>query len=124
MTESVSIGGDAPIQIVLEVPDHESLVSVLQLVSDASVPVQTEEITQFDTGDEMSVSIDLGMLTAKQREALVLALEKGYYKRPRDADLAALADRLGITKSAVSQRLRTAEIKLVESALERYIPSR
>jgi predicted DNA binding protein len=124
MTESVSIGGDTPIQIVLEVPDHESLVSVLQLVSDASVPVQTEEITQFDTGDEMSVSIDLGMLTAKQREALVLALEKGYYKRPRDADLAALADRLGITKSAVSQRLRTAEIKLVESALERYIPSR
>jgi predicted DNA binding protein len=122
MTESVHIGGDTPIQIVLEVPDHESLVSVLELVSDAGVPVQTEAITQLDYSDEMTVSIDLAMLTAKQREALELALTEGYYERPRDADLGTLADRLGITKSAVSQRLRTAEIKLVESALDGYAP--
>lgn len=124
MTDSVPVGGDTPIQIVLEVPDHESLVSVLKLVSDASVPVQTEEIIRSASGEEMTVSIDLGLLTAKQREALVLALDEGYYERPRDADLATLADRLGITKSAVSQRLRTAELKLVESALARHAPRR
>jgi predicted DNA binding protein len=124
MTDTVTFGGDTPIQVVLEVPDHESLVSVLELVSDAGVPVQTEQITRPDDSGEMTVSIDLGMLTAKQRETLALALEEGYYERPRDADLSTLADRLGITKSAVSQRLRTAEIKLVESALERHTPPR
>jgi predicted DNA binding protein len=124
MTDSVTLGGDTPIQVVLEVPDQESLVSVLELISDAGVAAQTEQITRPEADQEMTVAIDLGMLTAKQRETLALALEEGYYERPREADLSTLADRLSITKSAVSQRLRTAEIKLVESALERYTPPR
>lgn len=111
---------DTPIQVILEVPNHESLVELLETVSDANLPVQTEDITPARPGEETTVTVDLSVLTDKQREALDLALEMGYYKRPRDATLTELAAKLNITKSAVSQRLRAAELKLVETAIGRY----
>lgn len=52
-------------------------------------------------------------LTEKQREAVELAVEEGYYDRPRDASLGDLAERLDITRSALSQRLKAVESKLV-----------
>ncbi|WP_259517446.1 helix-turn-helix domain-containing protein [Halanaeroarchaeum sp. HSR-CO] len=52
-------------------------------------------------------------LTEKQREAIQLAVEEGYYDRPRDVSLGDLADRLDITRSALSQRLNAVESKLV-----------
>lgn len=69
---------------------------------------------------ESSITLELDILTDKQREALTLALEEGYYERPRKSDLGDLADGLAISKSAVSQRLRTAETKLIKSAFQRY----
>lgn len=52
-------------------------------------------------------------LTEKQREAVELAVEEGYYDRPRDVSLGDLAERLDITRSALSQRLNAVESKLV-----------
>lgn len=57
-------------------------------------------------------------ITQRQQEAVRTALEIGYYDRPRTATLNDLAQRLGITKSAVSQRLNAAETKLVKSAFD------
>ena len=45
-------------------------------------------------------------LTSAQRETLILALENGYFEVPRQHSLNQLADELGISDSAVSQRLR------------------
>lgn len=47
-------------------------------------------------------------LTSAQREALVAALEMGYFEVPREATAGDVAERLGITKQAVSERLRRA----------------
>ena len=47
-------------------------------------------------------------LTDEQREALRLALQHGYYEEPRETDLAALADELGISRQAFAARLRRA----------------
>ncbi|MGM0399070.1 MAG: helix-turn-helix domain-containing protein [Halobacteriota archaeon] len=52
-------------------------------------------------------------LTEKQREAVQLAVDEGYYDRPRDVSLGDLAERLDITRSALSQRLNAVESKLV-----------
>jgi predicted DNA binding protein len=41
----------------------------------------------------------------------------GYYEQPRTTDLGAIADELGVSESAVSQRLNNAETKLVEAYL-------
>jgi predicted DNA binding protein len=54
--------------------------------------------------------------TECQVEAVETAIAAGYYENPRTATLEEVADRLGITKSATSQRLNAAERKLVESA--------
>lgn len=115
-----STARDEPVQVVLEVPDRESLVTLLETISEQGLSARTESIAQAALTDDTSVTVDLDVLTDKQREALALALDSGYYSRPRDATLSDLADRLAITKSAVSQRLRTAERKLVENAMERY----
>lgn len=45
-------------------------------------------------------------LTDPQHEVLALALERGYFDVPRQINVVELADELGISDSAVSQRLR------------------
>jgi len=47
-------------------------------------------------------------LTDPQREALVLAVERGYYDIPRTCTTAELAEELGISDQAVTERLRRA----------------
>lgn len=111
---------DVPLQVVLEVPDHDGLLAVLDAVSDIDIPVQTENIRPATIAADASVTINLGVLTEKQRETLELALEQGYYDRPRESELEDLAAHLDISKSAVSQRLRGAELKLIKNALGRY----
>lgn len=56
-------------------------------------------------------------LTDAQHETLVEALDGGYYEIPRDADMAALSDELGVSHQALSERLRRAHRVLVEDAV-------
>ncbi|MFB6163941.1 MAG: bacterio-opsin activator domain-containing protein [Haloarculaceae archaeon] len=56
-------------------------------------------------------------LTPKQHEALVTAWERGYWKSPRQTDLDAVADELGITQQSLSDRLRRAHYTLIENTL-------
>lgn len=56
-------------------------------------------------------------LTPAQREALLLAYREGYFEAPRAIDQSALADRLGISRQALSARLRRGYRNLVASTL-------
>ncbi|MXR51440.1 bacterio-opsin activator [Halovenus sp. WSH3] len=107
--------------VVLEIPDRQTLVELLSTVEESESPVVTRDIRRADESGDGYVSVDLGELTAKQKQALELAVEAGYYERPRDADLGELGDRLAISKSAVSQRLRSAERKLIETAIRQVV---
>ena len=60
------------------------------------------------------VTFDLSSLTPKQRGSLELAVLRGYFDDDGDVALGDLADELDISKSALSQRLRTAQAKLVK----------
>lgn len=60
------------------------------------------------------VTFDLSALTPKQRGSLELAVVRGYFDDDVDVALGDLADELDISKSALSQRLRTAQAKLVK----------
>jgi len=60
------------------------------------------------------VTFDLSALTPKQRGSLELAVLRGYFDDDGDVALGDLADELDISKSALSQRLRTAQAKLVK----------
>ncbi|WP_348610500.1 helix-turn-helix domain-containing protein [Halobaculum rarum] len=56
-------------------------------------------------------------LTARQREAVAVAFDAGYYEVPREADLDAVADNLGCARATASAHLRKAERALVADVL-------
>lgn len=56
-------------------------------------------------------------LTRRQRETLITAYRQGYFDIPRKITLVDLAEELGISDQAVSERLRRGEAKLVGSQL-------
>ncbi len=65
----------------------------------------------------VSVQNDSYALTDTQREALVLAFERGYFDSPREVSLEELADELGITQQSLSSRLKRGHRRLIEGAL-------
>lgn len=56
-------------------------------------------------------------LTPQQREALVMAARGGYFDIPRQQSIAELAEALGISSNAASQRLRRGSRNLVRNTL-------
>jgi len=53
------------------------------------------------------------LLTKKQYDALVLAFKKGYYEVPRKCTLEELAESLGIKRVAMQERIRRAELRIM-----------
>ncbi|SNR47120.1 helix-turn-helix domain-containing protein [Halorubrum vacuolatum] len=74
----------------------------------ASVTVRSIISTEGPDGTE-SCSVDLSALTPKQREAVSLAQDHGYYDPSSEVALSELAAELDISTSALSQRLQRAE---------------
>lgn len=56
-------------------------------------------------------------LTETQREALVLAYERGYFDSPRSSSLDEIAEELGITQQSLSSRLRRGHRRLIAATL-------
>lgn len=63
-------------------------------------------------------------LTPEQREALVTALEMGYFSIPRETQIEDLAEELDISTNAVSERLRRATGNLSRNLLTVSLPNR
>lgn len=61
---------------------------------------------------------DNGGLTSRQREILGSAVNAGYYEFPRKVSLSDMADRLGVSKSSLSETLMLIEKKVVAKYLE------
>ena len=59
-----------------------------------------------------------GRLTDRQREALAVARDLGYYDVPRKADLEAVAEALDCVPATASTLLRRGEARLVDDALD------
>lgn len=57
------------------------------------------------------------VLTERQREVLLAAVEHGYYETPRRCSLTELADKMGIAKSTCSGMLQRIEKALVDDFL-------
>lgn len=57
-------------------------------------------------------------LSETERRTLEAAVDRGYFNRPRNADLGALADEFGISKPAVSNNLRRGEERVLSRVVE------
>lgn len=58
------------------------------------------------------VKCNMDVLTDKQREMMQTASDMGYFEVPREVGLAAVADEIGISSQAASERLRRGQHKL------------
>lgn len=72
--------------------------------------------------DEESVANDGGVerrygITESQREALLCALDAGYFDVPRCTKMEAIADEMGVSTTALSRRLRRGQRNLVRNTL-------
>jgi predicted DNA binding protein/ActR/RegA family two-component response regulator len=80
----------------------------------------TESVTTlWTTADHASVSETdaVGELTDRQRQVLELAVEAGYFERPRHNNTGELAESLDISRSTFTQHLRAAQRKLFEAGI-------
>ena len=110
---------DGTILVTAYVDDRSAvrrLVDELRGVVDRVRLVRLAVVEGADATEQ--VTFDLSALTPKQRRGLELAVVRGYFDDDRDVRLRDLADELGISKSALSQRLRTAQAKLVTDVFD------
>lgn len=75
-----------------------------------------ESLNDFRIIEKIELASGIPSLTAGEKEAFDLALRKGYFEIPRKQNLEELADELGIKKSAINERLRKAQKKILQSA--------
>lgn len=96
-------------------PSHEALYTIWQTARDEGFAFDIVHFQPWDGG--LSEYTAAETLTDEQRDALALAYERGYFTEPRETDLEALADELGISPSAVSGRLKRGMKLLIEESL-------
>jgi DNA-binding CsgD family transcriptional regulator len=77
------------------------------------VDVTIERIGDYDPGTDRRFA----GLTERQREVLLVAVEKGYYESPREATYDDIAADLDCSASAVGKHLRRIESELVDAAV-------
>ncbi|MFB6165276.1 MAG: helix-turn-helix domain-containing protein [Haloarculaceae archaeon] len=98
----------------LRFPDHEKLSQFHNFVLEHDLPIHIERT--YTLTEETERGHRFG-LTPEQREALVLGLHEGYFATPSEADLDELAAELGITRQALSKRIRRGNEKVLEGVL-------
>lgn len=102
------------IRMTISVADPAAAQELLQCLGSTSENVSFSVDCVADSGAHPCV-ITVDHLSEKQREVVELAIEAGYYDEPRQATLSDLAEMLGVSPSAVSQRLNAVEHKLIRS---------
>jgi len=96
-------------------PEYEALSSFYRDVVDEGISIDLAGVHN-PVDPNRSATYDL---SAEQREALVLAFEEGYFAVPRHITMVELAEELGISDSAASQRIRRGLTKVLSTTVVR-----
>lgn len=108
---------DCPIYVTFRVENQGMLQHLVGVLSgDGEIETISVADPCSDEGSNVT-TVDFGSLTEKQWEALEVAHGMGHYGTKRGGHLEDIANELGISKSAASQRLRSAEAKIVNGIL-------
>ncbi|WP_129116752.1 helix-turn-helix domain-containing protein [Halegenticoccus tardaugens] len=94
--------------------DHESLSATFRSCKDRGIDLDAEGIYRLERGAERG---RYG-LTKEQYETLVAGVERGFFDVPRGVSAEELAEDLGISHQALSERLRRAQKQLAERTLD------
>ncbi|MCL9813301.1 helix-turn-helix domain-containing protein [Natranaeroarchaeum aerophilus] len=106
--------GDGEFVMETYVSDTETVADIVAEVREICARVSVQSIVSTDGSEFRELcSVDVSELTTKQREAVNVAQELGYYDPDASVPMEKIADELGISLSATSQRLRRAESNVV-----------
>lgn len=108
---------DAGINLTARFPSREAVVIFRDACRERDISFTLQQLYR-----EEEIMNDGGLdspfgVTDAQREALLHALEAGYFDVPRRTKLGAIAEDLGVTTSAVSTRLRRGQRTLLQNTL-------
>jgi len=114
LTHTVVEGGTAKITAV--VGPQTTVRECVDLLSEAC---GERDVTTFWRASDRSEAETVGTaeLTDRQRQVLELAIEGGYFERPRHNNTSELADALDISRATFTQHLRAAQRKLFARGL-------
>lgn len=98
----------------LRLPDHDHLSQFHDYCTDHDIVIEVERTYTFTKETEQRRQFGL---TQPQREALLLALERGYFATPSEVGLDELADDLDISRQALSNRIRRGIESLLQATL-------
>lgn len=102
-------------------PDAATVADLVEALRSKCQRVRLVRLTDVE-GEEglfrQVLEVDATALTPTQRRTLERAVEMGYYDPNREITQAELADDLGISTSALSQRLRRAEATVMRQLLD------
>lgn len=87
----------------LRFPNHDALAQFYNFCTENAISFHLERV--YTLSEYGGQERQLG-LTPEQREALVLALDRGYFGTPSEASLSDLGEEIGITQQAMSKRVR------------------
>ena len=93
-------------------PDRSAFVAYREFLQSNGVEFRLKHLYDGET-----TTADAATLTPEQRETLRLAYERGYFDIPRGVTTTELAEELGVSDQAVSERLRRGYARLVEATL-------
>ena len=106
-------GRDRKWELRLRFDTHDDASAFYEYCEEHDIPFEVSRIYQPTTpkaGGQFGI-------TPKQREALVAALEAGFYEVPPSATMTDVADAVGITQQSLSKRLRRAHGNVVSNVL-------
>lgn len=99
--------------VQLQLPDRQALSELYDYCNEEGITLQVNNVY-----GEAAVSGTRPVgVTEAQREALLAAYEKGYFKQPREVSLDELSEELDISSTAAGGRLRRGVENLVETTL-------
>ena len=93
-------------------PNRNGLSDVFETCTASGMQIEITELRELDGDQRARLS-----LTHPQRKALRVAYDHGYFDIPREINLESLADELGISHQALSERLRRAHQALLNQTI-------
>jgi predicted DNA binding protein len=106
--------GSDPWTFRLLFPTREHVTTFREQCAAENIPFDVRRISELSD----DVAEPQFGLTGQQYEALRLAVERGYYSIPRETTLADLAQEVGISQQAMSERLRRGTAKVLVNAIQ------
>lgn len=100
-------------------PDRETLRALVADLGTVAEMVRLRQlVVETDGNESRSGLVNLEGLTETERETIHRAIVAGYYDRPRSISFDELADKVGVSKSALSKRLTSAEAKIMRDLFD------